>query len=93
MTPPSPAGPYQGPTPDLQTHNEMGANRVKLLGPLDQMFARMETPRTPMHIGAFAIFDLPEGAPASFTRDLYQAISQLEFLPFPFDSARCLTQK
>ncbi|QUR68090.1 WS/DGAT/MGAT family O-acyltransferase [Mycobacterium spongiae] len=59
---------------------------MKLLSLLDQMFARMETPRTPMHIGAFAVFDLPEGAPRSFTRDLYEAISQLAFLPFPFDS-------
>ena len=59
---------------------------MKLLSPLDQMLARMETPRTPMHIGALAIFDLPEGAPPSFTRDLYEAFSQLAFLPFPFDS-------
>lgn len=59
---------------------------MKLLSLLDQMFARMETPRTPVHIGAFAIFDLPEGAPESFTRDLYEAISLLEYLPFPFDS-------
>lgn len=59
---------------------------MKLLSPLDQMFARMEAPRTPMHIGAFAVFDLPKGAPRRFTRDLYEAISQLAFLPFPFDS-------
>lgn len=50
------------------------------------MFARMEAPRTPMHIGAFAVFDLPKGAPRRFIRDLYEAISQLAFLPFPFDS-------
>jgi len=50
------------------------------------MFARMETPRTPMHIGALAVFDLPDGAPRSFTRDLYEAFSQLAYLPFPFDS-------
>lgn len=59
---------------------------MKLLSPLDQMFARMETLRTPMHIGALAVFDLPEGAPRSFTRDLYEAFSELEYLPFPFDS-------
>ena len=54
---------------------------VKLLSPLDQMFARMESPRTPMHIGALAVFDLPEGAQRSFTRDLYEAFSQLAYLP------------
>ena len=59
---------------------------MKLLSPLDQMLARMETPRTPMHIGALAIFDLPEGAPRDFVRNLYNSFSELEFLPFPFDS-------
>ncbi len=59
---------------------------MKLLSPLDQMFARMEAPRTPMHIGAFAIFDMPKNAPRGFIRDLYEAVSQLAFLPFPFDS-------
>lgn len=39
-----------------------------------------------MHIGALAIFDLPQGAPRSFTRDLHEAFSELAFLPFPFDS-------
>lgn len=59
---------------------------MKLLSPLDQMFARMEGPRTPMHIGALAVFDLPDGAPRSFTRELHAAFSQMAFLPFPFDS-------
>lgn len=59
---------------------------MKLLSPLDQMFARMETLRTPMHIGAFAVFDPPKEAPRNFIRDLYDAVSQLAFLPFPFDS-------
>lgn len=59
---------------------------MKLLSPLDQMFARMESPRTPTHIGALAIFELPDGAPRSFTRDLYEAFSQMDYLPFPFDS-------
>jgi len=59
---------------------------VKLLSPVDQMFARMETVRTPMHIGALAIFELPPGADRSFTRELHQTFSQLAFLPFPFDS-------
>lgn len=58
---------------------------MKLLSPLDQMFARMESQRTPMHIGALAIFDLPEGAAPSFARDLHEAFSQMAFLPFPFD--------
>jgi WS/DGAT/MGAT family acyltransferase len=59
---------------------------VKLLSPLDQMFADMETQRTPMHIGALAIFDLPPNASPNFLRDLHNAFSQMAFLPFPFDS-------
>lgn len=59
---------------------------MKLLSPLDQMFARMETSRTPMHIGALAIFELPDGAAPSFVRDLYEAFAQMAYLPFPFDS-------
>lgn len=59
---------------------------VKLLSPVDQMFARMETVRTPMHIGALAIFELPPGAGPGFARELHDAFSQLAFLPFPFDS-------
>jgi len=59
---------------------------VKLLSPLDQMFARMETSRTPMHIGALAIFELPDGAAPTFVRDLYEAFAQMAYLPFPFDS-------
>jgi diacylglycerol O-acyltransferase / wax synthase len=59
---------------------------MKLLSAMDQMMARMETPRTPMHIGALAVFDLPAGAPRDFVRNLYEGLSQLKFLPFPFDS-------
>jgi len=59
---------------------------VKLLSPVDQMFVRMESDRTPMHIGALAIFDLPEGADPDFVRRLHGLFSQLSYLPFPFES-------
>ena len=59
---------------------------MKLLSPVDQMFVRMESDRTPMHIGALAIFELPEGAGPEFVRDIHRAFSELTFLPFPFDS-------
>ena len=61
-------------------------SRVKLMSPVDRMFARMETVRTPMHIGALAIFELPPGADRGFTRDLHSAFSEMAYLPFPFDS-------
>lgn len=58
-----------------------------MLSLLDQMFLRMESPRTPMHIGALATFRLPDGAPETFVKDLSEAFAQMAFLPFPFDSA------
>jgi len=60
--------------------------RTRLLSPLDQMFVRMESPRTPMHIGALAIFSLPEGAPDDFVRQLHAGFAELSWLPFPYDS-------
>lgn len=58
----------------------------KLLSPLDQMFVRMESQRTPMHIGALAVFTLPPDAPQTFVRDLHTAFSEMAWLPFPYDS-------
>lgn len=59
---------------------------MRLLTPVDHAMLRMESPRTPMHIGALAIFRLPEGAGPEFVRRLYEGFSALAFLPFPYDS-------
>ncbi|MBJ8348938.1 wax ester/triacylglycerol synthase family O-acyltransferase [Antrihabitans sp. YC2-6] len=59
---------------------------MKLLSPVDAMFVRMESKRTPMHIGALMIFELPDGAAPDFAAKLHTAFSQLTFLPWPFDS-------
>lgn len=50
------------------------------------MFVRMESPRTPMHIGALAIFSIPDGAPDDFVRMLHSGFSEMSWLPFPYDS-------
>lgn len=39
-----------------------------------------------MHIGALAIFAMPDDAPPDFVRQIYTAFSALAFLPFPYDS-------
>ena len=39
-----------------------------------------------MHIGALAIFELPDDAAPTFVRDLHEAFAQMAYLPFPFDS-------
>ncbi len=59
---------------------------MRLLTPFDHAMLRMESPRTPMHIGALAIFRLPDDAPPDFVRQIYTAFSALAFLPFPYDS-------
>ena len=59
---------------------------MKLLTPMDHALLRMESERTPMHIGALAIFKLPADAGPDFVRRVYDAFSQLVFLPFPYDS-------
>ncbi len=59
---------------------------MRLLSAVDTMFLRMESRRTPMHIGALMTFRLPEDAGPDYVRSRYEAFSRLEFLPFPFDS-------
>lgn len=59
---------------------------MRLLSAVDTMFYRMESDRTPMHIGALLTFRLPDAAGPDYVRDLYEAFSKLSFLPFPFDS-------
>jgi WS/DGAT/MGAT family acyltransferase len=59
---------------------------MRLLSAVDTMFYRMESDRTPMHIGALLTFRLPDGAGPDYVRGLYEAFSGLSFLPFPFDS-------
>ena len=59
---------------------------MRLLSAVDAMFYRMESDRTPMHIGALLTFRLPDGAGPDYVRTLYNAFAELSFLPFPFDS-------
>jgi len=59
---------------------------MRLLSAVDTMFYRMESDRTPMHIGALLTFRLPDDAGPDYVRGLYEAFSGLSFLPFPFDS-------
>lgn len=59
---------------------------MQYLSPLDAAFLRMETPRTPMHIGALMTFRLPADAPPDFLRQLLAHMREQPFLPAPFDS-------
>lgn len=57
----------------------------RYLGPQDAAFLRMESKRTPMHVGALLVFQLPEGAPPDFLRKLLRRMREQPFMPAPFD--------
>lgn len=57
---------------------------MKRLSPMDAAFLRMESKRTPMHVGAMMTFQLPEGAPPDFCQRLVQQMREKPFMPYPF---------
>lgn len=59
---------------------------MKYLSPVDAAFLRMESVRTPMHVGGLMTFRLPPNAPAGFLRDLLAQMRQQPFMPEPFGS-------
>ena len=57
---------------------------MKRLSPLDAAFLRMESKRTPMHVGAMMTFKLPDDAPPDFCQRLVQQMREKPFMPYPF---------
>ncbi|MGH8461294.1 MAG: WS/DGAT/MGAT family O-acyltransferase [Stenotrophobium sp.] len=57
----------------------------KYLSPIDAAFLRMESKRTPMHVGAMMTFKLPDDAPPDFLRKLIANMRETPFMPAPFD--------
>ena len=57
----------------------------RYLSPQDAAFLRMESKRTPMHVGALLIFQLPDAAPPDFLRQLLIQMREHPFMPAPFD--------
>ena len=58
---------------------------MNYLSPLDAAFLRMETKRTPMHVGAMMTFKLPDDAPPDFVRKLMEQMRSKPFMPTPFN--------
>ena len=56
------------------------------LSPMDAAFLRMETKRTPMHVGALMTFRLPDNAPKDFLQRLIDQMREKPFMPPPFGS-------
>lgn len=54
------------------------------LSPVDAAFLRMETPRSPMHVGALMRFELPPRAPKDFLQRLLARMREHPFMPEPF---------
>jgi WS/DGAT/MGAT family acyltransferase len=54
------------------------------LSPVDAAFLRMESKRTPMHVGALMTFRLPDNAPPDFLRRLLEGMREHPFMPPPF---------
>lgn len=57
---------------------------MKYLSPIDAAFLRMESKRTPMHVGALMTFRLPPDAPKDFVRNLMLQMREKPFMPEPF---------
>lgn len=57
---------------------------MKYLSPIDAAFLRMESKRTPMHVGAMMTFRLPPDAPRDFVRNLMLQMREKPFMPEPF---------
>jgi diacylglycerol O-acyltransferase / wax synthase len=58
----------------------------RYLSPQDAAFVRMESKRTPMHVGALLVFQLPDDAAPDFLRLLLKQMRENPFMPAPFDS-------
>lgn len=55
------------------------------LSVLDTAFLRMESTRTPMHVGGLMTFKRPPDAPSDFLHRLTEALRAHPFMPSPFD--------
>ena len=59
---------------------------MQYLSPIDAAFLRMESKRTPMHVGAMMTFKLPDGAEPDFVQKLMLRMRERPFMPMPFGS-------
>ena len=57
---------------------------MKPLSTLDATFLRMESTRTPMHVGALLTFRLPADAPPELVQQLTDKLRERPYMPEPF---------
>lgn len=58
---------------------------MKRLNPIDAAFINLESPRTPMNIGALLTFKLPVGAPRDYLRQLFADLRTQPVITAPFN--------
>lgn len=58
---------------------------LRFLNPVDAAYLRMESPRTPMHVGGLLTFRLPDGAPRDYLRRLYEHLRAQPVTAAPFN--------
>jgi diacylglycerol O-acyltransferase len=59
---------------------------MNYLSPVDAAFLRMESSRTPMHVGGLLTFRLPDDAPPDYLHRLIEHMRSEPFMPPPFTS-------
>lgn len=55
------------------------------LSAVDAAFLRMETGRTPMHVGGLLVFRIPSNAPANYLRKLFEELRSKPVTLYPFN--------
>lgn len=58
---------------------------LQFLSPIDAAFLRMESPRTPMHVGGLLTFRLPPNAPRDYLRKLHERLRRQPVTTPPFN--------
>lgn len=72
-----------GSAPKVRT--QMASRIRSRLSLLDSTFLRIETPETPMHVGALQIFSIPEGASPDFVSEIVAEYRRPRPLARPFN--------
>ena len=58
---------------------------MSYLNAVDSAFLRMESPRTPMHVGGLMVFKLPEDAPSDYLSQLFERIRTSPVTTHPYN--------
>lgn len=66
---------------------------MRSLGSIDAAFLKLETPRTPMHVGALLTFKLPADAPPHYLRELFADMRKDTVTMHPFNAKLAVNKR